>query len=363
MRTGHHSLNCMAWQGNNIVLPRRNETLQYWNAIPRLGPFRSYFSYNNWGYGIIGLAIEKLSGQPLNAFMKERIFDPLHLHRTKMQDLSRFDNSAISYAVLEDRSPTQVRDPTIGQGVFTEGGSGVVSTVDDMLSLYHAYLLAITDQFQSRTKSTPDNPFVECNTLLAPHNRLSGAEFSLHEQSYACGWIRCQFPGALGMIGINVDYTRMPDVLEGGPSLLCFYHMGMMVGSTSNIALIPETETVVAILANASPLGDGADWISQMVIEAIFDPPAKYNYEGLAEHTALMVLDHIPSLGRELEKRRTPGTKHSRELGGYVGVFKHDRTPFKLEVQMVEGCLVLIFNGYPEETYPLRHFHYETFSW
>lgn len=363
MRTGHHSFNCMAWQGSNIVLPNRADTMQFWNATPRIGAFRSYFIYNNWGYGIIALVIEKLSGQPFHTFLKECIFDPLNLKRTKMEDATPFDNSAVSYAMLEDRSPTRVPDPTIGVGVFTQGGSGVLSTVDDMLCLYHKYLRAINHQFQSKNKSTPNNPFLECSTLLAPHNSLSGAEFILREQTYACGWIRCQLPGPLGMIGMNADYMDVPNVLEGGPSHLCLYHMGMMVGSTSNIALIPETETVVAILANASPLGDGADWISQMIMEAIFDPPIKHDYERLAEEMALKVLDHIPSIGRQLEERRVPNTKPTFAYESYAGTFKHETTPFTLDIKLEGGQLNLMFNAHEKETYLLRHFQDNTFTW
>lgn len=116
------------------------------------------------------------------------------------------------------------------------------------------------------------------------------------------------------MIGVNADYTTMPTVLEGGPSHLCLYHMGMMVGFTSNIALVPETETVVAILANATPLGDGVDWMSQMILEAIHEPPVKHNYEQLAEEVAVKVLGHIPSLGRQLDEKRLPGTHPSFPL-------------------------------------------------
>ncbi|KAI1311108.1 hypothetical protein F5Y03DRAFT_321483 [Xylaria venustula] len=165
------------------------------------------------------------------------------------------------------------------------------------------------------------------------------------------------------MIGMNGDYMDLPNVLEGGPSRLCFYHMGMMVGSTSNIALLPETDTVVAILANASPLGDGADWISQMIMEALFDPPTKHDYEGLAEEMALKVLDHIPSIGKELEGKRLPGTKPSNATKSYAGIFKHEKTPFTLEIKVAPDDMTLTFNGYEEETYPLRHYHNDTFTW
>jgi CubicO group peptidase (beta-lactamase class C family) len=36
MRSGHHAFNCLTWQGNNIILPHKSDTIKYWNATPRL---------------------------------------------------------------------------------------------------------------------------------------------------------------------------------------------------------------------------------------------------------------------------------------------------------------------------------------
>lgn len=364
MRTGYQSLNCLAWQGNNIVLPNKSDTVQFWNATPRLGSFRSHFSYINWAYGIIALVKEKLSGKPLHHYFQEYIFDPLNLKRTKMQDSVPLDNSAASYAVQDDRTPVRVLDLSIGAGVFTEGGSRVLSTIDDMLCLYFKYLQAINDQFHFKTTSTTNNPFFECTTLLAPHNFLPTKSI-YREQSYGCGWIQCQLPGPLGMIGVNADNTTIPNVLEGGPSHLCLYHMGMMVGSTSNIALIPETETVVAILANATPLGDGSDCMSQMIMEEIFEPPIRHNYEKLAEEVAIKVLSHIPSMGRELEDKRVPETHPSFPPEAYAGTFVHDKTPFKMGIRLSSDnrSLALTFMGQDAETYELQHYQNDVFTW
>ncbi|KAI1759151.1 hypothetical protein GGR53DRAFT_514596 [Hypoxylon sp. FL1150] len=71
MRTGHHSLDCMEWQGSIIVLPDREDTIEFWNATLRFGAFRSYFSCNNWGYGITDLIIEKVTQQPFHEFLNE----------------------------------------------------------------------------------------------------------------------------------------------------------------------------------------------------------------------------------------------------------------------------------------------------
>jgi hypothetical protein len=212
--------------------------------------------------------------------------------------------------VLDDRTPIRIPDPAIRIGVFTEGASGVLTTIEDILRLYHSFGCAVKDQFQSKATSTANNPFVECATIVKGHCFMDSG-YVIQEQTYGCGWIRSQLPAPLGMISINPMHTEMPRVLEGGPSHLCLYHQGLMAGSTSNITLIPETETVVAIWANASPLGDGIDWMSQMILEAIFEPPTRHNYEKLAEEVARSVLDHIPSMGRELDAKQTLGTSPS----------------------------------------------------
>ncbi|CAI4215943.1 unnamed protein product [Parascedosporium putredinis] len=316
MRSGHQSLNCLPWQGNNIVLPDRRDTI-------------------NSGTRHLALGISAISSATTIGVLPRA---PIWAIGTKAHQDAGRDSVGEQFPFVRDAGrqiPVLVPGPTIGAGIFTEGGSGVLSTIDDMLALYKTYLDAINDQFRSGTKSTPGNPFVECATLVAAHNRLP-AKSILREQSYGCGWIRCQLPGPLGMIGMNNDFVEMPHVLEGGPSHLCLYHMGMMVGSTSNIALLPETDTVVALLANAAPLGDGTDWMSQMIIEEIFEPPTRHNFGEYAEKVASKILNHIPSLGKELEERRIPDTVPSSPIESYAGGFVHDKTPFKIDIRFDE---------------------------
>lgn len=167
------------------------------------------------------------------------------------------------------------------------------------------------------------------------------------------------------MIGVNAEeHTTMPTVLEGGPLHLCLFHMGMMVGFTSNIALISETETVVAILANASQFGDDIDLMSQMVMEAIFEPPVRHNYEQLVEEVAVKVLGHIPSLGKELDSKRLSGTHHSFPLEAHAESFTHDQTPFKIDVRLGsdERSLMLTFMAQEADTYELRYYHNDVFT-
>ncbi|KAF2108642.1 beta-lactamase/transpeptidase-like protein [Lophiotrema nucula] len=70
VRTGRSMLDSMSWQGNNYVFFKKSETVDLWNAIPRLTGFRTSFLYNNWGYAIIGIIVETLSGQKIHDFLR-----------------------------------------------------------------------------------------------------------------------------------------------------------------------------------------------------------------------------------------------------------------------------------------------------
>ena len=132
--------------------------------------------------------IEKLTSRKLSQVLKDRIFDPLKLKNTKMYDSVHKENWAASYGALCDRTHVQIPEGSVGDGVFTEGASGIVSTIDDILCLYSAYLAALNDQFASSSNTTPTNPFMQCRTIFKGHTFLSpGTNELLLEQSYACG--------------------------------------------------------------------------------------------------------------------------------------------------------------------------------
>ncbi|KAI1115544.1 beta-lactamase/transpeptidase-like protein [Nemania sp. NC0429] len=351
MRSGYWPANAFSWQGHNIVLMKKEDNVRNWNGLQQLGDFRSSFKYNNWGVALVGILVERLTGKELGQVMKEKFFDPLKLKNTKMYDSVRTDNWAGSYGVLSDRSNVQIPEGSIGVGIFTEGGSGVVSTIDDMLPLYSVYLAALKHQFATDSNTTPDNPFVQCRTIFKGHTFLHrDANELLLEQSYACGWVRCQLPGPLGGIGMNSTQTTMPVVLQGGESHLCIYHQGMMPGSVSNISLFPDTETIVAVVANSSHLGDAADWISQMIIEEIFAAPVRNDYERIASE-------------RDLEKNKRHGTSPPYPLEDYSGTFWSDMFNFKIDVRVRNDHLSITFNGAEVETYDLKHYEDKTWVW
>ncbi|KAI9871974.1 MAG: hypothetical protein M1830_002207 [Pleopsidium flavum] len=202
-------------------------------------------------------------------FLKEKVFDPLEMHRTTKRSKGD-DNVPKSHPVLDDRSPYHIPRPQIGEGTLLECAAGVKTTVNDLPRLYQGFLRATKSQFASDSTSTPGFPLKHCTTLFGGHNRLPGAY--IKEQSYGFGWVRSQRAGPLRRLGVNPSVVdTMPTVCLGSRSRLCFYHQGNMPGSSTLIYSFPKTETAIIVLQNSLALNDFADWVGQAIVEAVFD--------------------------------------------------------------------------------------------
>lgn len=88
------------------------------------------FEYNNAGYVLLALIVEKVSGQSFARFMRENIFKPLGMNSTVIFDETnpKVEHMAVSYFFegneFKPYAPTSDR--------FFYGPKGVVSTLEDM---------------------------------------------------------------------------------------------------------------------------------------------------------------------------------------------------------------------------------------
>ena len=88
------------------------------------------YAYSNTGYHLLAMIIRKVTGQYYGDFLAERIFKPLGMERTRVQDLS---------AVISGRAAGYVwRDGKLANGEFVAqpilsyGGGGILSTAGDL---------------------------------------------------------------------------------------------------------------------------------------------------------------------------------------------------------------------------------------
>jgi len=113
------------------------------------------WEYNNSGYFLLGMVIEKVSGRSYETFLKERIFSQLHMHRTRLENFREvISDRADGYTWIDGQYKNAVRvSPTLS---FSLGG--LISTVEDLAkydsALYTEKLLkrSTLDQMFERIK-------------------------------------------------------------------------------------------------------------------------------------------------------------------------------------------------------------------
>jgi CubicO group peptidase (beta-lactamase class C family) len=134
------------------------------------------------GYSVLGVLLARAAGQPLEQFLRERIFDPLGMQDTGFSvPAAKRDRLAGSYVltaetgaldVYDDAGTSQWRDPP----AFPDAEGGLVSTVDD----YMAFGQMMLNKGQYGNERILSRASVELMTTgqITPEQRL-GSEFFL----------------------------------------------------------------------------------------------------------------------------------------------------------------------------------------
>jgi CubicO group peptidase (beta-lactamase class C family) len=121
------------------TMPAPDEWLRRLGSLPLMHQPGEQWMYNT-GSDVLGVLIARVSGQPLETFLRERLFEPLGMRDTS------FSVPAASLARL---ATSYWPDPTSGQRIvydeprdsqwshspaFPSGAGGLVSTIDDYLA-------------------------------------------------------------------------------------------------------------------------------------------------------------------------------------------------------------------------------------
>lgn len=115
--------------------PPPDEWLRRLGALPLIHHPGEAWMYDT-GSDVLGVLIARASGQTFDAFLRERLFEPLGMKDTGFfVPAAKIDRFATSYVVDSSRG-MQIYDPPGGQWseppAFPSGSGGLVSTVDDM---------------------------------------------------------------------------------------------------------------------------------------------------------------------------------------------------------------------------------------
>lgn len=347
-------------RAGNILLPK-SECIRTWAAQPVVRDFRTEFLYNNYAYDVVGRIIEMVEQKSLEDVFKERVWEPLGMHRTSMKDLAGDAKAAKAYYALEDASSYEVPIPTISHETIMGAGGAIRSCTNDLAKYYSSLMHAVNHQFNNKTTSTPNSPFKQLTTILRPQNQLH--VISLREQSYALGWGRAQLPCPLGTLSYNyLLIPSLPVIGKGAPSQLALYHGGSIQGFNTAVYLLPETETAIIAMQNSSGLGDACDWIPQMIIHKLSGSTESIDFLHLTTVAARAALSLPEKIEDELETRRERGTRHL-DLEAYTGRYWNALHNFRIDVSVLDGRLYMTFQGIVNETYELKHYHHHSWTW
>jgi CubicO group peptidase (beta-lactamase class C family) len=189
--------------------PSMDETIRRYGTV--VYPPGRLYEYSNFGYGVIGYVIERVSGASYKDFMRNEVFAPLGMSHTSID----------FPAGLEDSVAERYGNSGRPLPFFTfdhVGASSVYSSAHDLVrfSMFHL------------GNHLPDQrPILRDSTISLMHRVVSPA----------------------------VDYG-LGFTVRTNPFRLA--HTGGMPGATTLMVLYPEANLAIVVLANASTRGDRA---------------------------------------------------------------------------------------------------------
>ena len=120
--------------------PAPDEWIRRLGTLPLMHQPGEKWMYHT-GSDVLGVLIARASGQALETFLRERLFEPLGMKDTGFSvPATRIDRLATAYWTNADTGALEIYDEAKGgqwsrPPAFPSGGGGLVSTVDDYLAL------------------------------------------------------------------------------------------------------------------------------------------------------------------------------------------------------------------------------------
>ena len=181
-------------------------------------PPGSKWEYSNGGYELLANVVRKVSGEPFEDFLRQRIFEPLRMDHTlvykygknKVVDRAYGYTKNANVWLETDQSPTS---DTLGDGA-------VYTSVDDLIKWDDAlrnHTLLSQQEFQPAI-----TPAAVSEGAVDPHNPQEG---------YGFGWFLDSYRG----------HRRM-------------WHTGETIGFLTVIERFPEDNLTIVVLANRTDL-------------------------------------------------------------------------------------------------------------
>jgi len=195
------------------IAETREEALKKLAAMPVVSKPGEKWSYNQTGYMLLGMIIEKMSGMSFDEFLRQRFFGPLGMSSTRFGDYKEIIAGRASvYTRLESCRGNDIKmskdkiyslQPGYLYPAYTHMGAGINTTAGDLVK----WNLAI-DEGKVLKKATLDKMWTAVSLNDGKVFRFAGT------QGYAGGWDVDDRPGhkSVGHSGgASTAYRRFLD--------------------------------------------------------------------------------------------------------------------------------------------------------
>jgi len=310
------------WVNSPMDLPEMVRALRFLEPNREL---RAAFQYNNLMYITLGYLIEKVSGMPWDAFIRERIFKPLGMTESgcTVPEYTAAAEYALSYRWEKDAFAVQTLPVPSDKLMYGARASGSVNTTAENMC---AWMIAHLQAYRSGTKPViPAGIVRETHAPQIPMPWNPAANPEVLAPSYGLGW----------MIDVYRENWRV-------------HHGGSTLDFNSFAALFPRAQTGVVVLINASSPANNilAYGLSDLALGLA---PIDWN-----KRAADQLKSPRPSAPAE---KRVEGTRPAHKLEEYAGEYVHPAYGLMVVV-LKAGGLILNYKGFVS---PLEPWHYETF--
>ena len=184
------------------------------------------YSYTTYGYTVLGVVIENVSGKTFEEYMQKNIWDKAEMTNTGVEQFgAKMDNESELYTRNNGKGKAKIAQENNLSNRIPAGG--FYTTLGDMLKFGNAVL---------------DNVFVKESTLnlMILHHSLEK-----ENNAYGFGW-----------------FLYAPKPNEGD----IIGHPGGQTGNTSFLFIVPSKKTVSIILANTSRAQSSVDPIANQLL-------------------------------------------------------------------------------------------------
>ena len=191
-------------------MPAPDEWIRRLGKLPLMHQPGEKWMYNT-GSDVLGVLIARASGQALELFLRERVFEPLGMKDTGFSvPVSRLDRFATSYLTNPQTGALELYDEAEGgqwsrPPTFPSGAGGLVSTIDDYLA-FGQMMLNKGKHGSERVLSRPSVELMTTDQLTPEQKAVSGlvpGYFDSHGWGFGVSMVtrRDDVAGSVGRFG------------------------------------------------------------------------------------------------------------------------------------------------------------------